>query len=92
MPAINTDVYGQEVDPNLPHQQSKLTHLTNAEELLHKVPVIEVADDVVRCMGGTAPGMGHPTVYITLNTKDPSKPSRCKWCGTLYIRKAELNH
>ena len=73
MPAILKDIYGNEVDINLPHQKSKLTHMSNAEELVQSVPVVEVADDVVRCMGGTSAGMGHPTVYIQLNTRDPTK-------------------
>ncbi len=30
-------------------QQSRLTHCTNAEELIAKVPVVEVDDDVVLC-------------------------------------------
>jgi uncharacterized Zn-finger protein len=66
--------------------------MSNAEELVNSVPVIEVFDDVVRCMGGASPGMGHPTVYIQLNTRDPTSPVRCKWCGLRYVRAAALNH
>ena len=31
------------------NKQSRMTHCTNAEELISKVPVVEVQDDVVLC-------------------------------------------
>lgn len=34
--------------------------------------------------GGTASNAGHPTEYIQLNTKNPDKPSICKYCGLRY--------
>ena len=42
--------WDDEVYEKDPHENSRETHLTNAEELLHKVPVIEVDGDVARCM------------------------------------------
>lgn len=86
------DVYGLDVDVNKPHQASKLTHQSNAEELVHRVAPIVVDDDVVRCFGVNAVGIGHPVEYIQLNKKDPHKPAVCKWCGLRFIRNPALGH
>jgi len=72
-------------DPD--HQKSQRTHKSVAERNIHRIPVVEVDQDVVRCFGGTKIGAGHPQVYIQLNTKDPSKPQTCKWCGLKFVRK-----
>lgn len=34
--------------------------------------------------GGTELNAGHPQQYIQLNTKNPEKPSTCKYCGLRY--------
>ncbi|EGR30700.1 nad transhydrogenase subunit beta, putative [Ichthyophthirius multifiliis] len=71
------------------------THKSNAEQLIHKVPVIEVDSDNVRCLGGTENNAGHPQVYIQLNTKQAGKVQTCKYCGLKYARKlhnAEHHH
>ena len=52
------------------YDRSRLTHKTNAEELIHRVPVIEVDDDVVLCHGVGELAWGHPIEYITLNTRN----------------------
>ncbi len=67
---------------------SRLTHKTNAEELINAVPVIEVDDNVAMCYGVSDFGWGHPVEYIQLNTRRPEKPVRCKYCGLRYVRKA----
>ena len=64
LPQIPVDTEGYEVDLNQPHQSSKLTHLSNAEEMIWKVPVVEVSDNIVRCTGTSKYGYGHPIVYI----------------------------
>jgi len=91
-PTINKDIYGEIVDVTQPYQASKLTHLSDAEELLHRIPTIIVDDDVVRCSGLKTMGLGHPVVYLQLNKKDPSKPEKCKWCGLYYKKNPALNH
>lgn len=70
-----------------PFEESRLTHGTNAEELIHSVPPIEVDDDVAMCMGVSEMNWGHPIEWITVNTRDPSKPNTCKYCGLRYIKK-----
>mmetsp|Transcript_29807 Transcript_29807/g.34167 ORF Transcript_29807/g.34167 Transcript_29807/m.34167 type:complete len:136 (+) Transcript_29807:2-409(+) len=61
------------------HQASTFTHKSNAQELIHAVPVIEVDGDVARCTGVNEFGFGHPVEYIALNTRDRSRPNVCKW-------------
>jgi NADH dehydrogenase (ubiquinone) Fe-S protein 6 len=92
MPKIPRDIYGNTVDVTKPHQKSKLTHMTDAEEWVHKIPPIIVNDDVVRCGGVKATGLGHPIVYLQLNKRDPTEPETCKWCGLRYLRNPHLNH
>jgi len=73
-----------------PFEHSRLTHGTNAEELISKVPVIEVDDDVAMCLGVGEMSWGHPVQWITLNTRNPEKPNICKYCGLRYVKK--LHH
>mmetsp|Transcript_10106 Transcript_10106/g.17781 ORF Transcript_10106/g.17781 Transcript_10106/m.17781 type:complete len:124 (-) Transcript_10106:33-404(-) len=61
-------------------------HRSNAEELIAKVPVIEVDTDVAVCDGGGG-SLGHPLEYIQLNTSDPTIPEVCKYCGLRYRKK-----
>mmetsp|Transcript_33890 Transcript_33890/g.59074 ORF Transcript_33890/g.59074 Transcript_33890/m.59074 type:complete len:108 (-) Transcript_33890:480-803(-) len=92
VPTLPKDVYGVQVDVSKPHQASKLTHQSNAEELVHRVAPIVVDDDVVRCFGTSAVGIGHPVEYIQLNTTEPHKPAVCKWCSLRFIRNPALGH
>lgn len=71
-----------------PYEESRFTHKTNAEELIQDIPAIEVDDDVVLCTGGEL-GWGHPLQYITLNTRDQTKPSVCKYCSLKYIKRSQ---
>jgi uncharacterized Zn-finger protein len=66
------------------HEHSRKTHFSNAEELIWKVPPVEVSSDVVLCYGVGEMGWGHPIEYIQLNTRDPEKPTICKYCGLRY--------
>jgi len=77
-------------DPS--HIKSLRTHKSLAEQNIHKIPVIYADHDVVRCIGGTEINTGHPQVYIQLNTRDPSKPSVCKYCGLKFMRRHGHEH
>ncbi|CAG9328961.1 unnamed protein product [Blepharisma stoltei] len=92
IPKIPKDIYGAPVDPNLPHQSSKLTHLSNGEEWVHKIPPIIVDDDVVRCGGVKTVGLGHPVVYIKLDKRKQGQVEKCKWCGLRYQKNPALIH
>mmetsp|Transcript_4587 Transcript_4587/g.6326 ORF Transcript_4587/g.6326 Transcript_4587/m.6326 type:complete len:113 (+) Transcript_4587:76-414(+) len=61
-------------------------HRSNAEELIAKIPPIEVNGTVAVCDGGGG-ALGHPLEYIQLNTKDLTEPQTCKYCGLRYIGK-----
>ena len=41
--------------------------------------------DVAMCDGGGG-ALGHPIEYINLNTKDPSIPCTCKYCGVNFMK------
>ena len=56
---------------------------SNAEELVAKVPVIEVDGPVAICNGGGG-ALGHPVEYIQLNTVTPGDIGECKYCGLRY--------
>lgn len=92
VPTLAKDIYKNPVDPSQPHQASKLTHLTDAEEWLHKIAPIIVDDDIVRCAGVKAKGLGHPIVYIKLDKKTQGEPEKCKWCGLRYQKNPALIH
>jgi len=68
-------------------KNSRLTHKSNAEELIQKVPPVEVDDNVAICYGVSDFGWGHPVEYITLNTRNPEEANICKYCGMRYIMK-----
>lgn len=80
--------YKWDLDYENPVELSKLTHGTNAHELISKVPVIEVEDDVVACFGSGEFFYGHPVQYISVNTRNPEHPSTCKYCGLRYKKKS----
>eukprot|EP01033_Poteriospumella_lacustris_P002217 gene2217-1621_t len=63
---------------------------SNAQELINKVPVIEVADTVAVCDGGSG-ALGHPLEYIQLNTVS-NEPQNCKYCGLRYKMKEGGHH
>ena len=69
-------------------EMSEITHKTNAEELINKMPIIEVDGDVSRCTGVHGMNLGHPVQYIQLDRRHEFTPAVCKWCGLRYRRKA----
>eukprot|EP00744_Colponema_vietnamica_P005306 GILI01007783.1.p1 GENE.GILI01007783.1~~GILI01007783.1.p1 ORF type:complete len:133 (-),score=31.65 GILI01007783.1:95-445(-) len=74
-------------DPN----RSKKTHGSNAEELIWKVPVVEVEGLVAVCDGGGGK-LGHPVEYIQLNKRNLNEPEICKYCGLRFIQKSGGHH
>ncbi len=86
-PGLTRYQWDLETYKKYPYEESRLTHGTNSEELISKVPVIEVDDDVAMCMGVGELFYGHPVQWITLNTRNPEKPNICKYCGLRYVKK-----
>ena len=72
----------------VPWEESNTTHKSNAEELINKLPVIEVEGDTVRCSGVNELGYGHPVHYMTVDQRNIETPVVCKWCGLRYVKKA----
>eukprot|EP00826_Nyctotherus_ovalis_P007058 TRINITY_DN11739_c0_g1_i1.p1 TRINITY_DN11739_c0_g1~~TRINITY_DN11739_c0_g1_i1.p1 ORF type:complete len:110 (+),score=21.12 TRINITY_DN11739_c0_g1_i1:156-485(+) len=70
-----------------PYEKSREDFLTNAEELLQRVPVIEVDGDTARCAGVKNLLLGHPVVYIQLKTRKPGSVVPCPYCGMKYVKK-----
>ena len=64
-------------------------HRSNAEELVNKVPVIEVDGMTAVCDGGGG-ALGHPVEYIQLNTISKN-PAICKYCG-LRFKSTHVHH
>lgn len=60
-------------------------HRSNAEELVNKVPVIEVDGLVAVCDGGGG-ALGHPLEYIQLHLAN-KKVNVCKYCGLRFTAK-----
>lgn len=58
-------------------------HRSNAQELIARVPVIEVAAKVAMCEGGGG-ATGHPIEFIKLDRRDGASPATCKYCGLRY--------
>ncbi len=54
-----------------------------AIDLIAKVPPIECSQRVVHCDGGGG-ALGHPRVYINL---DSNEPVACIYCGLRYVYK-----
>ena len=71
------------------HTKSMKTHKSDAEQRIHRIPVIFTDADVVRCMGGTDIEKGHPQVYIKTNE---TKPNTCKYCGLRFQKKPHSHH
>lgn len=55
-------------------------HRSNAQELIARVPVIEVDGHVAMCDGGGG-ATGHPLEYIQLDKRAGAGPATCKYCG-----------
>lgn len=58
-------------------------HRSNAQELIARVPVIEVAGKVAMCDGGGG-ATGHPIEFVKLDKRDGASPTVCKYCGLLF--------
>jgi len=52
-----------------------------AIDMIAKVPPILVTKRVISCDGGGNPALGHPRVYINL---DSYEPVACIYCGLRY--------
>ena len=61
--------------------KTKETNTMWAIDLIAKVPPILVDKRVVACDGGSNPALGHPKVYINL---DSHEPKACIYCGLRY--------
>lgn len=57
---------------------------SNALELVHQVPIIEVDGEMAICDGGGG-AMGHPIEYISLEV--PGEVEYCKYCALRYMQK-----
>lgn len=79
--------------PPLPFPQMPpaVAHRSNAEALVAKVPVIEVAGTVALCDGGGG-SMGHPIEYIKLDKREGHSASVCNYCGLRYKMAAGSHH
>jgi len=65
-------------------------HRSDAEALINKVPVIEVAGHVAVCDGGGG-ALGHPVEFIQLDNVSKA-PAICKYCGLRFKMKAGGHH
>jgi NADH dehydrogenase (ubiquinone) Fe-S protein 6 len=72
------------------HQYEHGIHRSDAEVLINKVPVIEVAGHVAVCDGGGG-ALGHPVEFIQLDNVS-SEPAICKYCGLRFKMKAGGHH
>jgi NADH dehydrogenase (ubiquinone) Fe-S protein 6 len=61
-------------------------HRSNALDLVHKMPVIEVEGEMAICDGGGG-ALGHPLEYISL--KRPGAVEYCKYCSLQYTKKVK---
>jgi NADH dehydrogenase (ubiquinone) Fe-S protein 6 len=66
-------------------------HRSNAEELVAKVPIIEVAGHVALCDGGGG-ATGHPIEYIKLDKREGHSAATCNYCGLRYKMAAGSHH
>ena len=78
--------------PRLPRRDQLVetvnVHRSNAEQLVARVPVVEVDQAVVMCDGGGG-ATGHPIEYIKLDLKEGAGTvNTCKYCGVRYKMKA----
>merc|ERR1711997_202887 len=61
--------------------RTKQTNTRWAADLIAEVPIIKVKTRIVACTGGDNPALGHPKVYINLDTHEPVC---CIYCGLRY--------
>ena len=61
--------------------RTKQTNTRWAIDLIAEVPPKIVEKRIVACEGDPNPALGHPKVYINLDTHDPVS---CIYCGHLY--------
>ena len=61
--------------------KTKETNTKWAIDLIAAVPPIMVDKRVVACEGGPNPALGHPKIYINL---DSHEPVACIYCGLRY--------
>ena len=66
--------------------KTKETNEKWAMELIANIPPIVVNTRVVACHGGSNPALGHPKVYINL---DSYEPVTCIYCGLQYMYRKE---
>lgn len=59
-------------------------HRSNALELVHQIPVIEVDGDMAVCDGGGG-ALGHPLEYMSL--EQHGLVEYCKYCALRYTKK-----
>mmetsp|Transcript_6782 Transcript_6782/g.14157 ORF Transcript_6782/g.14157 Transcript_6782/m.14157 type:complete len:130 (+) Transcript_6782:107-496(+) len=59
-------------------------HRSNALELVHRVPIVEVETEWAICDGGGG-AMGHPIEYISLEV--PGAVEYCKYCSIRFTKK-----
>ena len=55
-------------------------HRSNAQQLIEKIPIIDVQGGVAVCDGGGG-ALGQPIEYITLNMVNEGEENECKYCG-----------
>ena len=63
--------------------QTGVKHRSNAQELAEKIPVKLVKSTFAACDGGGG-ALGHPVVYIQLNTRKPHDVVVCKYCSARF--------
>merc|ERR1712156_64700 len=66
----------------------KQTNTRWAMDLIAEVPIIKVKTRIVACTGGDNPALGHPKVYINLDTHEPVC---CIYCGLRYQLDSEAH-
>lgn len=62
-------------------------HRSNAMELVHMIPVVEVDGHMAVCDGGGG-ALGHPVEYISLDR--PDSVAYCKYCALRYTQKKKV--
>ena len=61
--------------------KQKQTNQRWAMDLINEVPVIKVDKRIVACEGSPNPALGHPKVFINLDTHEPRE---CIYCQLKY--------
>ena len=66
-------------------------HRSDAESLISKVPVIEVAARTAVCDGGGG-ALGHPIEFIQLDRVDAGSAETCPYCGLRFLMAEGAHH